>query len=239
MRLSGKNVLVIGVGAGLGSATVYLLLKEGANVVMAARQEDKLVRIEKELSRYGSISHISGDASTMEGAAQIVKSAAQKMKRIDGLALLMGGYIESPVEALAADQMDAMIAANLKAPLYCLTSALPFLQSGSSVVMVSSIFGTYKTGLKLVAYSSAKAGVTKATEELANELADRGIRVNSVAPKAMRRDFVAERDWYKERRLGDRDCPPEDVASVIVWLMTKEADWVSGAVIPVDGGSRR
>ncbi len=239
MRLDGKTVLVIGVGPGLGSATAYMLLKDGARVIMAARSEERLREIRKVLSKYGNVDYVVGDASGQSGARKIVEEARKKAGRIDHLALLAGNYVDSPIENLTEEQLDGMINANLKSPIYALNAAVKDLGQGSSVVMVSSVFGTYATSTGNVAYSSTKAGVAKAVEVLASELSGRGIRVNAVAPRAMDHDFVPERDWRSKRKLGGKSCPPEDVARVVVWLMSDESEWVDGAVIPVDGGARK
>ncbi len=239
MKLTGKKVLVVGVGPGLGSATAYLLLKEGASVVIASRNEEKLKSIKVQLAMFGQIDYVAGDASSKEGAAKLVHEAIDKYGSLDHLALVAGNYTDSPIDALTEEQTDGMIDANLKSPLYTLSAALPSLKAGSSVVMVSSVFGTYATGMGNVAYSAAKAGVAKSVEVLAMELAQRGIRVNAVAPRSMSHDFAPGREWKTLRKLGDRACPPEDVASVIVWLFSGESEWVNGAVIPVDGGARR
>ncbi len=239
MELKDKKILVVGVGKGLGPATVYLLLKHGAEVVMASRTLDRLELLKSELSVYGRLSFVVSDASTPEGANYIISEAIKQLGQIDGLVILVGNYTDTPIDMLDEHGLNEMINANLKGPLYLIKSSLQYLKNGSSIVMISSTLGTYATGIGNVAYSSTKAGVAKATEVLASELIPRGIRVNSVAPKSMRHDFVPGRDWKTYRKLGDSECPPEDVAVVIAWLLSEDASWVNGAVIPVDGGNRR
>ncbi len=239
MRLDGRNMVVVGVGPGLGIATAYLLLNEGANVAVVARSAEHLEEIRSKLPETDKLFCITADASNLEGAKKIARVAGEKFGAIDALALLAGNFAKTPVDSLASEAMDSMLNANLKAPLYVLSSMLRFLKSGSSVVMVSSVFGTYKVSAGNVVYSAAKAGIAKATESLADELAVKGIRVNAVAPNAMSHDFEPGRDWRLKRKLGDPICPPEDVANVVVWLMTDDAGWVSGAVIPVDGGAKK
>ncbi len=239
MRLSGKNILVVGVGPGLGTATAYMLLKDGANVAAVARKEEHLEKVKETLSEPANLLCIAADASSMEGAQKITKAVAEKFDGVDGIALLAGSYAKSPMGSMTEDTVDAMVSANLKAPLYVLNSILPLLKGNSSVVMVSSVFGTYKISSGNVAYAAVKAGVAKATESLAHELVGKGIRVNAVAPNSMDPGFEPGREWRSRRKLGDPTCPPEDVASVIAWLMTEEASWVSGAVIPVDGGAKK
>lgn len=239
MRLDGRRVLVVGVGSGLGPATVYFLLKDGAKVVMAARTAERLEDLKSKLKAYGNVDFVSGDASRMDGAEKIVNEAVKKLGGIDDLVVLAGNYMDTPIESIDESGVNAMVDANLKAPLYTIRNALPHLNDGGSIVMVSAVFGTYASSIGNVAYSATKAGVAKATEVLANELIKRKIRVNAVAPRAMRHDFVADRDWKRERNLGDPDCPPEDVASVIVWLLTGESSWINGTVIPIDGGKKK
>ena len=239
MRLEGKNIVVVGVGPGLGSATVYFLLKEGANVIMVSRTKDKLEAIKNQLSKYGKLDYVVGDPSTVENAEKLMKDVISKANKIDGLALLVGTYVSTPIESLKENDFDLLINANVKAPLYTIRASLPYLANGSSVVMVSSIMGLYNIAAGNVGYSVAKAAVAKATEVLSVELLSKSIRVNSVAPNGMNHDFVPDRDWKKLRKLGDSSCPPEDVARVITWLITDESEWVNGVVLPVTGGSRK
>jgi 3-oxoacyl-[acyl-carrier protein] reductase len=238
MRLEGKNIVVVGVGPGLGSATVYFLLKEGAKVTMVSRNKDKLEEIKKQLPKYTELEYVVGDPSTLKGAEKLAKDLTKKNKHIDGLALLAGNYVNTPIDKLKEEDLELLVSANMKAPLYMLEAALPSLGKGSSVVLVSSIMGLYNIAPTNVVYSMAKAAVANATEVLSMELIGKGIRVNAVAPNGMNHDFEPDRDWKKLRKLGDASCPPEDVARVITWLITDESEWVSGAVIPVTGGSR-
>lgn len=232
-------MLVVGVGSGLGPATVYLLLKDGASVVMAARTKDRLEEVKKQLGEYGKLEYVTGDASKLNGAESIVKDAVKIFGGIDDLVVLAGSYADTPIEGLTEEGVNTMVDTNLRAPLYTVRNALQYLKEGSSVVMVSSVFGTYASGIGNVAYSATKAGVAKSTEVLANELSKKKIRVNSVAPRAMKHEFSPGRNWRAERMLGDAECPPEDVASVIVWLLSEESSWVNGTVIPVDGGKKK
>lgn len=238
MGLSGRKILVVGVGAGLGSATAYMLLKEGAEVVIAARSESKLKELCGELHKYGKIRYVSGDATTLEGAIDLVADAARALEGLDDLVLTIGNYIPTKISEVDENQMELMLDVNLKAPLYLIRSAIPMLKRGSGIVMISAINGMSGSATRDIAYASSKAGVAKATEVVAHELLGKGIRVNAVAPKAMGHDFKPERDWRKRRKLGDIECPPEDVANVVAFLLTKEAEWINGVVIPVDGGSR-
>ncbi len=108
----------------MGSATAYMLLKDGARVIMAARSEERLREIRKVLSKYGNVDYVVGDASGQSGARKIVEEARKKAGRIDHLALLAGNYVDSPIENLTEEQLDGMINANLKSPIYALNAAV-------------------------------------------------------------------------------------------------------------------
>ena len=236
--LKGKKVLIVGVGPGLGSATAYLLLKEGAEVIISSREEGKLKEICKSLSRVGNISYVAGNASSLNGASEIISAAVKNSGRIDHFVFSVGGYVLTRLSDANEENLESMLSSNFKAPIYLAKAALPHLSEGSSIVLVCSREGLQWHTTRNISYAPAKAALARATEILANELLEKGVRVNAVAPASMRFDFSPERDWRKGRRLGDVECPPEDVASVISFLLGESSGWIDGVVIPVDGGSR-
>ncbi|WP_052886101.1 SDR family oxidoreductase [Thermoproteus uzoniensis] len=238
-RLQGARVFVGGVGPGLGSAVVYFALLEGARVFAVARSRDFLERLRRELSGLGELHVGAYDLSRPESAEAAVAEAASKLGGLDAVVVTAGGYVEAPIDALDPAVLEEMLSRNLKAHLYAVRAAVRRLKPGSSIVLVTAVGGAYPAWLRNnAAYVSSKAALARAVEALAAELAERGIRVNGVAPGGMRKDFAPGRDWRRERRLGDPQAPPEDVARVIIWLLTDESYWVNGAVIPVDGGRR-
>ena len=228
----------MGVGPGLGSATAYMLLKKGAEVIISSREEDKLKVICKRLSKFGSISYVAGNASSINGASEIISSAAKQSGRIDHFIFSVGGYVLTRLSEVNEENLESMLLSNFKAPIYLAKAASPYLTEGSSVVLVCSREGLQWHSTRNISYAPAKAALARATEVLANELIDKGARVNAVAPASMRFDFTPGRDWRKGRKLGDVECPPEDVASVITFLLEESSGWIDGVVIPVDGGSR-
>ncbi len=238
MRLRDRKVLVVGVGPGLGSAVAYFLLREGASVAISARNAERLNGIVAKLSQHGRIVAVPGNAARPDDAARVVDSARNELGGLDHLVVSAGGYAETPLQALETPLLMNMLELNFLSHLYVVKAALKYLGPGSAIVLVTSIGGAYAAWPRHVAYVSSKAATAKAVEVLAAELLDRGIRVNGVAPGGMSHDFEPGRDWRGARRLGDPVAPPEDVARVVVWLLTDEAEWVNGAVIPVDGGRR-
>lgn len=235
--LDNKSILVAGVGPGLGLATAYLALRNGASVVVAARSGDRLAWFKEMLSKYGKVEAIQGDLSTEKGAEDVVAKAHGILGRLDGIAVIVGGYAESSIEQLTEDVLFRMLRTNLAAHLYTVKAAAKVM-NGGSIVLVSAIWGPFLNWPGRVAYVASKAALARVVETLAAELLPKGIRVNAVAPGGMTKDFTPGREWRSLRRLGDRATPPEDVANIVVWLLSDMSEWVNGAVIPADGGYR-
>ncbi|MCI2415302.1 MAG: SDR family NAD(P)-dependent oxidoreductase [Candidatus Aramenus sp.] len=236
MRLKGENVLVIGVSKGLGYALAYFLVREGANVIVNSGNVEKLKEITNTLSKYGNVKYVDGRIVDKESARNVIERAYKEFGNLDGLAVLIGGYVEDDVHSLKG--LDEMINNHIKYPLYVASEAVRFMNPGSAIVLVSAIRGIDKALPNQLSYSIAKAGLAKAVEVLATELVKKEIRVVGIAPSWIDGEFEPDRNWRKLRKLGDPKAPPEDFARVIVWLMTEESQWVNGVVIPVDGGAR-
>ncbi len=235
MRLKGRNVVVVGAGPGLGSAVIYLALKEGASIYAFVRNAEVLERV-RELSAYGPLHVGIHDFSRLEEAAKAAEEVKRHFSTVHGLVVTAGGWIGGGVEELDERSLEDMLSRNLKAHLYAVKAFLPLLAERSSVVLTSAVGGAYPLWLGNLAYTSSKAALAMAAQALAAELLGRNIRVNAVAPGGMTRDFSP--GGASPPRLGAAQAPPEEVAKVIVWLLTDEASWVTGAVIPVDGGRR-
>jgi 3-oxoacyl-[acyl-carrier protein] reductase len=226
MRLSGRNVVVAGAGPGLGSAVARRALEEGAQVYAVARRREHLEPLAALGIRTGAF-----DLSKPEGAAAAAEEAERELGRVDGLAITAGGWAPGRLEETEEEVLDFMLSVNLRAHLWTVKSFLKLMRPGSAVVLVTSIWGPIKRSPGALAYTVSKAATTALVETLAAELLERGIRVNGVAPGAMSRATEAA-------KLGAPAAPPENVADVVLWLLTDEARWVTGALIPVDGGRR-
>lgn len=236
MRLRGRNVAVVGVGPGLGSAVVYLALREGASVYAFARGESFLKTFVESMSRFGRVETGAYDFSRLRDAYAAAEAVGREFGVLHGLVVTAGGYVQGEVAEMSEEDLDSMLSANLKAHIYAVKAFLPLFQKGSSIVLVSSIGGAFAAWRRHVAYVASKAALARAAEALAAELLPRGVRVNAVAPGGMTKDFTP--GVHRSAELGSPQAPPEEVAKVAVWLLTDEASWVTGAVFPVDGGRR-
>ncbi len=226
MRLSGRNVVVAGAGPGLGSAVARRALEEGAQVYAVARRCEHLEPLAALGIRTGVF-----DLSKPEGAAAAAEAVEKELGRVDGLAITAGGWAPGRLEETDEEVLNSMLSVNLMAHLWTVKFFLKLMRPGSAVVLVTSIWGPIKRSPGALAYIVSKAAAAALVETLAAELLDRGVRVNGVAPGAMFREAEAA-------KLGASAAPPEYVADVVIWLLTDEARWVTGALIPVDGGRR-
>jgi 3-oxoacyl-[acyl-carrier protein] reductase len=236
MRFSGKTFLLLGVSRGLGYALAYFLAKDGAKVILVSRDERKLQSIKESIAGVGKVDIIVGGVSSPESAIKLKESVRKVADKLDGIAIMIGGYEEDRVENPVA--LDSMLNNHVKFPIYAVSAFLDLLRKGSVILLVSALRAVDKASPDQLSYAVAKAGTAKAVEILAAELLDKDIRVVGIAPSWIDGDFEPNRDWRSLRRLGDVKAPPEDFALVAAWLMSDEAQWVNGVVIPVDGGTR-
>ena len=227
MRLRGKVALITGGGAGIGAATGKLFVREGARVLLV----DQVKK--------GSI--FEADVSDPEAAGEAVKRAVKKFGRLDILVNNAAMRNYSSVAKATPEEWRAVLGVNLLgAANYC-RAALPALRraGNGSIVNVSSCYAL--TGRKGMAiYDASKAALIALTRTLAHEEAAHGIRANAVCPGSTYTDFHRKRGLKLNARddnsLMGRWADPKEIAWPILWLASDEASFVTGAVLPVDGG---
>ncbi len=233
--LSGRKVGIIGVSEGLGYALAYFLLKDGAKVLINARNKEKLDKIKTILLKYGTVESLDASMENLENVDKLFNLAKEKLGGLDDLVVAIGGYVEDDISDPKG--LDAMIDSQVKLQLRVISKSIKYLHSGSTIVMISSMRGIDKGLPNQLSYGIAKAAIAKAVQILASSLLERGIRVIGVAPSVIDGKFEPERDWRKLRKLGDWKAPPEDFASVISILLSDRMEWINGVVVPVDGGA--
>jgi 3-oxoacyl-[acyl-carrier protein] reductase len=239
-----RHALIAGGSCGIGFGIAQALVNNGYRVTLLARHEARL----REAA--GSLGAAAAWRQADVGRREEVQAAVEGLDTIDVLVNAAGGFmrgvsLSSPAER-AESNWDATLASNLKGSFLVVHAAAPRLSSpGGCVINISSINaqtgGTRPGGL---AYAAAKAGLHGLTYALAHELAPRGIRANVVAP-----GFVADTaftgGWPPERvseiiagiPLG-RAGTPADIAGAVLWLASEAGSFVTGAVIPINGGWR-
>ncbi|ARF59126.1 SDR family NAD(P)-dependent oxidoreductase [Streptomyces gilvosporeus] len=246
--LSGKVSLITGASSGIGAATAKLFAREGAAVVLAARRVDRLHALVSEIRRTGAeAAYIAMDVSQEEDVRRAVEFTVEKYGRLDLAFNNAGvGCDHESMHLMQQETYDDVMGTNVRGVWHCLQheiSAMLHNGVGGSIVNNSSVAGlqAIPAGAPYIASKHAVIGLTKAA---AAEYAPQGIRVNSVAPGTTRTEIIAgwfDRNPGLEEQLHRatpqaRTAEPEEIAQAVAWLCSDRSSFVTGAVLPVDGG---
>lgn len=238
-------VLITGGGAGIGRAAAHRFAAMGARVVVTGRRTEAL---EAMAAGHAAIDYLVADAASPDDATRTVRTVIERWGRLDVLVNNAGAGALLALEDADADRIRDIFAVNVIGPSLLARAALPYLkQTRGAIVNISSTFG-HKAAPSLSHYAASKAALEHMTRCWALELAPDGIRVNAVAAGPTETDFLTERmqlsaDQAEQVKAQERSrIPlgrrgvPEDVAPLIVMLASREAAWVTGQVVTVDGG---
>lgn len=246
MRLANKVALVTGAAAGIGEATAELFIKEGAQVVLADRDLDKVSAVAK---RLGDNAH--AVAADVSKSAQVQAMVAEVVSRFGGLDILVNnaGYgCLGTVVTLEEDAWDDLMNVNLKGVFLCSKYAIPHLakRGKSSIVNMASTISVVGIPDR-VGYVAAKGGVAAMTRAMAIDHASQGVRVNSIAPGVIASSYydrmfeqvadpVAFKKGLEARSPSNRMGTPHEIATMALWLASDESSFATGAMFTVDGG---
>lgn len=250
MDFENKVVIITGGAGGIGKATAQRFLARGAHVVLNGRREKILADAAKELDPSGQHVAIAvGDISHIETAKHMVKTAVDRFGGVDILINNAGIFSPKPFLDHTENDFDNYINVILKGTFFASQSAVPEMRKrgGGAIVNTGSMWALQGIGATpSSAYSAAKAGCHALTRNLALELAKDNIRVNTVAPAVVETpvfntfltaEQVAEvlPTFNAFHPLG-RNGQPHDIAAAILFLASADASWMTGVVMPVDGG---
>lgn len=245
MKLDGRVALITGGGTGIGAATARLFAEEGAVVCVTGRREAPLKEVVTEITEKGGRAiQVAGDVSITEDCHRMVDKTQATFGPIDILVNNAGTATLMDADETTDELWDQTIATNLSGAFRMIRAVLPAMipRKTGSIVNVSSILG--QSGMKRsAAYGASKAGLEQLTRILAVEYADRGIRVNAVAPAwvdtPMTESVQAHAAMYerlKKKHPMGRFGVPEEVAQAILFLASDQASFTTGSVLMVDGG---
>ena len=245
MRFKDTSVLVTGGGSGIGRAVSKRFAAEGASVLVADVIPERADAVVEEIHADGGTAVAAPADVTVEAdVAGMTAAAIDAFGRVDVLVNNAGFGDADGLLEIDEARWDAEVALNLKATFLCVKAALPgMIDRGSGVIVnIASV-----NGIAFFAnepYSAAKAGMINLTQSIAVRYGRYGIRANAIAPGTIRSPLWDERirkepaiferlvKWYPLGRVGE----PEDVAKAALFLASDDADWISGAVLRVDGG---
>jgi NAD(P)-dependent dehydrogenase (short-subunit alcohol dehydrogenase family) len=252
--LSNKTALVTGASRGIGRATAQALANAGAHVIVhygrAAEEAEALVA--EICAAGGQANTAQADLSVPDGPAALAKQVRAIVgERLDIFVSNAGISKAAAIENHTMEDFDNLFATNVAAPFFLLQQLLPILGEGSSVIVTTSLaarFSPGESGLigapSLPLYAATKGALETLVKHWAAHLGMRGIRVNAVAPGVIETDMSnftkseAGRDLTLRMQALKRIGKPEDVADVVAFLASDSARWITGASIPVDGGSK-
>ena len=237
---SNKVALITGAAHRIGATTARLLHQNGMNIVLHYRGSRKQAQaVQKELNdeRENSVILIQADLHITNGLPALIEESVKAWSRLDVLINNASSFYPSPIEKATEEQWDDLIGSNLKAPFFLAQAAAPYLKKHNGCIINIVDIHAERPLKTFPIYSMAKAGLAMMTKSLACELGP-DIRVNGVAPGAIlwpeNLDEVAKQRIVS-RTFLKRQGEPNDISKTILYLI-KDADYVTGQIIAVDGG---
>jgi 3-oxoacyl-[acyl-carrier protein] reductase len=251
--LQGKTALVTGASKGIGRATALALARAGAHVLVHyGRSAQEAESLAATIQAEGGLANVvSADLRAPDGASLLAEQVRSIVgDRLDALVLNAGISKSARIADYTLEDFDNLFATNVRGPFFLLQHLVPVLGEGSSIVVISSLGARMvvgKPGLEnpsILAYASTKGALETLVKNWAAILGPSGIRVNSVAPGVIDTDMstFTKTEAGREVAMGmqalKRLGKPEDVADVVAFVASDGARWITGASIPVDGGSK-
>ena len=237
--LSGKVAIVTGASSGIGRAIAEHIAEEGAIVVVNhSKSPEKAQQVVVGIqAKGGKALAVQADMSRVAEARRLVVDTVKQFNRLDILVNNAGKFMPKALEETTEEDFDSVMGLNAKGPYFAMQEASRVLKDGGRIVNIST-GGTHLHFPGATAYLGSKAALEQYTKGLAQELAVKGITVNTVAPGFTETGMMTE----EYRQMGIQLTPmkrlgvPKDIADVVVFLVSEEARWLTGQTIQVGGG---
>lgn len=241
--VAGKVALVTGGARGIGSMIASAFSERGAKVYIVSRDPQRCARAAEEISAIA----LPADLATEEGRAHVCSELSERESALHVLVNNAALHWRSPLEEQVGTKWDELFALNVRAPFELTIGLLPLLEAAgsvedpASVIHIGSADGLRVPALETYAYGASKAGLHHLTRHMARRLSRRRITVNAIAPGSFDTDMLAP----VKAELGDRVAAaaplkrlgtPDDIAGAALFLASRASAYVTGAVLPVDGG---
>ena len=243
-KLKNQVVAITGGNSGIGLATAHLCQQEGASVAILGRNQETLSRALEELN--SNTIGIQGDVQNLSDIENFLSETKSNFGAIDCLIVNAGEGKERHINDVDEAFFDTVSNINFKGAYFTAHKGIQYLNKGASIIFISSV-ANIKGLPGLTIYGAAKAAVRSLARGLAAELADQKIRVNSISPGAVDTPFLL-RDGFSQQVLDEsiaafnsitplnRMANPDEIASVVLFLASRDASYINGSDIAVDGG---
>jgi NAD(P)-dependent dehydrogenase (short-subunit alcohol dehydrogenase family) len=238
MTLRGKSALITGGTSGIGRAVANLLAIEGADVIVTGRDQVRGDEVVAEITLAGGTARfIAADLASFEDVELLAAAA----KDVDVLVNNAGVFPGGPTDQMTEEDFDVTFDVNVKAPFFLTAVIAPRMaaRGGGSIVNISTMAATL--GMSgLAAYGASKAAVESLTKAWTAEYAAQGVRINTVAPGPTRTPASAAMgemfDALASSTPAARAATPDEIASAVLFLVSDDASFIYGAILPADGG---
>lgn len=246
LKLENKVAVITGGSAGIGLATARLFAAQGAKVAITGRNKENLDKAVAEIGN-GAIG-IQGDSSNLSDLDRLYFTVEEKLGRIDVLIANAAVYILAPLADFTEEMFDKQSNVNFKGTFFTVQKALPYLNDGAAVVLISSVVN--EKGIpNHASYAATKAAVRSMGRTFSAELLPRGIRVNVITPGPVDTNVFAQVTSTQEEAeamktgMGEftpikRVAKPEEIAAAALYLSSPESAFMVGAELLIDGGLR-